>query len=78
MVSKSINYSIWDVIDNGSHISTKFEIEIAIPCHAPKPAPRAWQSFHTSSPKTQSGNNTNIHIVIEKLPITKFLFRVVE
>ena len=38
---KSINYSIWDVIDNGSHISIKFEIEIAIPCHAPKPAPRA-------------------------------------
>ena len=46
-------------------------------CHAPKPTPRTWRSFHTSSPKAQSGNDTNIRIVTGNLPITKFLFRVV-
>ena len=32
-------------------------------CHTPKPTIRAWRSFHTSSLKAQSGNNTNIHFV---------------
>ena len=32
--------------------------------YPPKPTPKAWWSFHTSSPKAQSGNNTNIHLVI--------------
>ena len=29
-------------------------------------------------PKTQNENNTNIHIVTGNLPITKFMFKVVE
>ena len=32
---------------------------------------------HTSSPKAQSGNDTNSRIVTGYLPITKFMFRVV-
>ena len=27
-------------------------------CHAPKPTPYTWWSFHTLSSKAQSGNNT--------------------
>ena len=46
-------------------------------CHAPKPTPKTCWSFHTLNPKTQSGNNTNIHIVTKNLPITKFIFKVV-
>ena len=46
-------------------------------CHAPKPTPRAWRSFHTLTPNAQSRNDINIRIVIGNLPITKFLFRVV-
>ena len=41
-----------------------------VTCHAPKPTPRACQSFDTSSPKVQSGNDTNIHIITENLLIT--------
>ena len=32
-------------------------------CHAPKPTLRTWWSFHTSSPKAQSGNDTNIYLI---------------
>ena len=39
----------------------------------PKAHSRTWWLFHTSSPKAQSGNDTNIRIVTENLPITKFL-----
>ena len=48
-------------------------------CHTLKPTPKAWWSFHTSSPKAQSWNDTNFHLVTEnyQLPITKLLFRVV-
>ena len=37
-----------------------------IMCHAPKPTPSAWLSFHTSSSKAQSRNDINIRIVTEK------------
>ena len=46
--------------------------------HALKSTLRAWRSFHISSPKVQSENDSNIRIVTGKLPIIKFLFRVVE
>ena len=32
-------------------------------CHAPKPTPYTWWSFHTLSSKAQSGNNINIILV---------------
>ena len=43
----------------------------------PKAHSRTWWLFHNSSSKAQSGNDTNIRIVTENLPITKFLSRVV-
>ena len=46
--------------------------------HALKSTLRALRSFHISSPKVQSENDSNIRIVTGKLPIIKFLFRVVE
>ena len=41
-----------------------------INCHDPKPNPRVWQSFHTSSQKTQSINDTNIHLVTRNYQLT--------
>ena len=53
------------------------QVSLQFSCHAPKPTLRTWRSFHTSSLKAQSGNDTNIRIVTGKLRIKKFLFRVV-
>ena len=47
-------------------------------CHAPRPTPRAWRSFHTSNQKTYSVTWPKQLSCNRKLPIIKFLFRVVE
>ena len=45
-------------------------------CHAPRPTPRAWRSFHTSNPKAYSVTWPKQLSCNWKLPITKYLFRV--
>ena len=53
------------------HPHILFEYELAninheqTRCHAPWPAPRAWRSFHMSSPKAQSVNWTLSRIILE-------------
>ena len=47
-------------------------------CHAPRPTPRAWRSFHTSNPKAYNVTRSKQLSCNRKLPITKYLFRVAE
>ena len=47
-------------------------------CHAPRPTPRAWRSFHTSNPKAYSVTWPKQLSCNWNLPITKYLFRVAE
>ena len=40
-----VTYSRMNLLKDEKHVCSS--------CHAPKPAPRAWRSFHTLSPKAQ-------------------------